>query len=73
MFIGAALFALIVAFVMWYYSMAIMNALWNSKGFKKARKDAIEAIIHLEKVLQDMENTYSSNCDDEYDTRPYQE
>lgn len=58
MLIGAALFALVVLFVLWYYSMVLMNALWNSKGMRKARKEAVEAVISLERFRREMEEGY---------------
>ena len=53
--IGAALFAFLVTLVLYYYSMVLMDALWNSKGARKARKEAVEALIEAEKFLREME------------------
>ena len=50
--IGLLLFGFIVLFVAYYYSMVLMDALWNSKGVRKARKDAIEALINAEKFIE---------------------
>lgn len=55
MTIGAALFVIIVWFILWYYSMILMDVLWNNKYARKARKDAIEALINAEKFLRDIE------------------
>ena len=50
--IGLLLFGLIVMLVAYYYSMVLMDALWNSSGARKARKDAIEALINAEKLIE---------------------
>jgi len=50
--IGAAIFVLIVAFALWYCSMYLMYLLWNNKYARKARKDAIEAMINAEKFIE---------------------
>jgi hypothetical protein len=39
--------------------MVLMNALWNSKGMRKAGKELVEAMINLERIKCEMEE----NCD----------
>ena len=53
--IGLLLFGFIVLFVAWYGGMYLMYLLWNNKCARKARKDAIEALINAEKFLRDIE------------------
>lgn len=50
--IGLLLFGFIVLFVAYYYSMYLMYLLWNNKYARKARKDAIEALINAEKFIE---------------------
>lgn len=52
MTIGAALFVLIVGFILWYYSMILMDVLWNNKYARKARREAIEALINVNEFLR---------------------
>lgn len=52
MTIGAALFVLVMAFVLYYCSMYLMYLLWNNKYARKARKDAVEALINAEKLIE---------------------
>lgn len=51
--IGAAIFVLFVAFALWYCGMYLMYLLWNNKYARKARKEAIGALINAEKFLYD--------------------
>ena len=53
--IGGALLALLLAIVLYYYSMVLMDALWNSKRARKERKEAVEALINLKKILREIE------------------
>ena len=53
MTIGAALFVLVMAFALYYCGMYLMYLLWNSKGARKARKEAIEALINAQKARKE--------------------
>lgn len=52
MTIGLVLFVFIVAFVLWYYSMVLMNALLNSEDTRQKRKEAIETLISVDNFLR---------------------
>ena len=52
MTICAAIFVLVTAFVLYYCSMYLMYLLWNNKYSRKARKDAVEALINAEKLIE---------------------
>lgn len=54
MFIGMALFALVVAFAMWYFGMRILYELWYGKRAQKLRKEAIDALIRMDELLKEM-------------------
>jgi hypothetical protein len=58
--IGGALLVLLLAIVLYYYSTVLMNALWNSKGARKARKEAVEAFIETKKFIE----RYKEYCDE---------
>lgn len=52
MTICAAIFVLVMAFVLYYCSMYLMYLLWNNKYARKARREAIEALINTEKFIE---------------------
>jgi hypothetical protein len=58
--IGGALLVLLLAIVLYYYSMVLMDALWNSKRARKARKEAVEAFIETKKFIE----RYKEYCDE---------
>lgn len=58
MTIGAALFVLMMVFALYFCSMYLMYLLWNNKYARKARKDAIEALIRTDRFLRYMEDKY---------------
>lgn len=52
MTICAALFVIVVGFILWYYSMILMDVLWNNKYARKARREAVEALINVNEFLR---------------------
>ena len=58
MTICAAIFVLVAAFALYCCGMYLIYLLWNNKYARKARKEAVEALIRIDRFLRYMEDKY---------------